>query len=572
MVRRDFHHEGGNFTGQHHALDQKARDDGGNDADHIDAEHQILAIGREERRCKQHVDRHAGAAAHEGSHHDGDDAVGCLIHRAGGHNGRHVAAKAHDQRYESFAGKSQRAHYAVHHERGTSHVTRVLKHGEEQEQEEDRRNKGRNRRNTAADTVGEQNLKPFGRADCLKQATETVDKDAGKRDVEEVDESAAEVLRKEEHHVHDRQEDRQSQPTVQDHAIDLVGHGVAHFAVTNQCLLRDAVDKVVASVGNHDIGITVIGGIHIVNDLLDLGVGFGRKLVFNARSTFNELQRKPFGTFHAFFAQSLSNRLTSLFDTIFERNIHRRQLRILQKFRNRLLKFTHTLLARCDQSHNRATERLLQCLQIHLNLVVLGNVEHIDSHDHRNAHFNELRRQVKVSFQVGGINDVDHSLRFIRKDVVAGDAFVFAGSRSRRNGINAGKVNDLNVVAFKAVTASFLIDGDARPVADFLFGARQSIKKRRFAAIRIADNTDDIFHFAIPNSIQAHFHNGGFVLSNADKAAANANLNRIAQRSHAHHLKCSSRCCTEHQQTPTVFRRLFVIADNRSLGSGRKFL
>ena len=139
-------------------------------------------------------------------------------------------------------------------------------------------------------------------------------------------------------------------------------------------------------------------------------------------------------------------------------------MRILQKFRNLLLKFTHPLLARCDQSHNRATERLLQSLEIHLNFVVLGNVEHIDGHDHRNAHFNELRRQVKVSFQVGGINDVDHCLRFIREDVVACNAFVFAGSRSRRNGINAGKVNDLYVVAFKTVTSRFLIDGDTRPV------------------------------------------------------------------------------------------------------------
>ena len=329
MVRRDFHHEGGNFTGQHHALDQKARDDGGNDADHIDAEHQILAIGREERRRKQHVDRHAGAAAHEGSHHDGDDAVGCLIHRAGSHNGRHVAAKAHDQRYEGFAGQAQSAHHAVHHERGTSHVTRVLKHGEEQEQEEDRRNKGRNRCNTAADTVGEQDLKPFGRADCLKQATETVDKDAGKRDVKEVNKSAAEILRKEEHHVHNRQEDRQPQPTVEYHPIDLVGHRIAHFAVTNQRFLRDAVDKAVTSVGNHDIGVAVISGIHLIDNLLNLGVGFSGKLVFNSRSTFNELQREPFGTFHAFFAQSLSNRFTSLLNALVERNVHRRQLRIL---------------------------------------------------------------------------------------------------------------------------------------------------------------------------------------------------------------------------------------------------
>ena len=236
------------------------------------------------------------------------------------------------------------------------------------------------------------------------------------------------------------------------------------------------------------------------------------------------------------------------------------------------MQFTHTLLTRCHQSHNRATERLLQRLQIHLNFVVLGNVEHIDGHDHRHAHFNELRRQVKVTFQVGGINDVDHCLRFIRKDVVAGDAFVLAGSRSRRNGINAGKVNDLYVVAFKTVTSRLLVDGDARPVADFLFGAGQGIKKRCLAAIRIADNTDDVFHIAIPNLVQAHFHNGGFVLSNADEAASHSNLHRIPQRSHAHHFKRCPGCCAEHQQTPTVFRRLFVIADNRPLGSGGKFL
>ena len=236
------------------------------------------------------------------------------------------------------------------------------------------------------------------------------------------------------------------------------------------------------------------------------------------------------------------------------------------------MQFTHTLLTRCHQSHNRATERLLQRLQIHLNFVVLGNVEHIDGNDHRHTHFDELGRQIKVAFQVGGINDVDHRLRFIREDVVTCNAFVFAGSRCRRNGINAGKVNNLYVVAFKAIPAGFLIDGYARPVADFLFGARQGIKKRCLAAIRIADNTDDVFHIAIPNSVQTHFHNGGFVLSNADEAAAHANLHRIPQRRHAHHFKRCPGCCAEHQQTPTVFRRPFVIADNRPLGSGGKFL
>ena len=92
------------------------------------------------------------------------------------------------------------------------------------------------------------------------------------------------------------------------------------------------------------------------------------------------------------------------------------------------MKFTHTLLTRSHQPHNRATERLLQRLQIHLNFVVLGNVEHIDGNDHRHAHFDELSRQIKVALQVGGINDVDHRLRFIRENVVTCNAFVFAGS------------------------------------------------------------------------------------------------------------------------------------------------
>ena len=65
--------------------------------------------------------------------------------------------------------------------------------------------------------------------------------------------------------------------------------------------------------------------------------------------------------------------------------------------------------------------------------MLLGDIEHVDDNDHRNAHLDQLSRQVKIALEIRRINDVDDCLRLARKNVIASDALIFAGSGRRRD-------------------------------------------------------------------------------------------------------------------------------------------
>ena len=496
MIGRNFHDEGGNVTGQHDALDEKPRDDGRHNTDEVDAEHQVLAVGREECDGKEHVHGHAGAATHERSHHDRDDAVRGAVHRAGGHDGGHVAAKAHDERHEGLARQTHAAHDAVHHKGGAGHVARVFEHGQKEEEEEDRGHERGHGRDAAADAVGQNDLKPLGQTDEFEQSPEAVHEDPREGDVEEVDEGRAQVLREEEHHVHDRQEDRRPEPAIQDHAVNLVGHRHAGFAAAHQRLFRDAAHKAVTRVGHGNVGVAVKFGAHRLQALAHLLEGALRELVLNARGPFDELQGKPFGALDAFVAERVGDFRARLFDALIKGDVHRRHRRVLQKGRQSLFEVLDALFTGGHQTHDRAAKFLGKGLKVDVDLAVLGDVEHVDRHEHGHAHFDELRGQIQVALKVGGVDDVDDGLRFVREDVVARDALVFARVGRRRNRINTRQVDDFDLFALALKGADELVDRHARPVAHLLMSPREGVEKRRLAAVGIADDADDVFrHF-----------------------------------------------------------------------------
>lgn len=49
---------------------------------------------------------------------------------------------------------------------------------------------------------------------------------------------------------------------------------------------------------------------------------------------------------------------------------------------------------------------------VYHDAVLVRQVHHVDGNHHGNAHFNQLRREVQVAFEVGGVNDVDDDLCF----------------------------------------------------------------------------------------------------------------------------------------------------------------
>ncbi len=171
---------------------------------------------------------------------------------------------------------------------------------------------------------------------------------------------------------------------------------------------------------------------------------------------------------------------------------HRRNLGGGKELLDGLLELFHALLPGGHDAQNRAAERLLERLQVDFDLVILRDVEHVHDDQHRNAHLKELRREVQVALEVGRVNDVDHALGVVGENVVAGHALVFARSAARSEGIDARQIDDIDLLISKHVAADFLFDGHARPVAHFLTGSCECIKKRRLSAIGIADDANGL--------------------------------------------------------------------------------
>lgn len=145
-----------------------------------------------------------------------------------------------------------------------------------------------------------------------------------------------------------------------------------------------------------------------------------------------------------------------------------------------------------NDADNRAAERFLKLFQTDFKTMLLGDVEHVDHDDHRHTHFDQLGREVEVALEVRGINNVDDRFSFTRQDVVTGDAFIFTGGGCRRNRIDAGKVDELDLFVAVFEITGLLVDRDAGPVAHALARTSQGIEKRGLAAVRIADHADDM--------------------------------------------------------------------------------
>ena len=476
VVGGNFHHEVRGAPGEYRVLQKEPRQHGGRDPDHVEGENEVLPVRGEEGRGKENVDRKSRAAAHEGRHHDGDDAVGRPVHRARRHDGGDVATETDDQGHEGFAGQSQRAHQAVHDERGARHVARVLKDGKEKVKEEDDRNEGRNRLKAPAHAVCEEYAQPVRSAERGEEFADPFDHDAAHENVEEVDEGPAHVLREEEHHVHDEEENRQAQPAVEDHAVDFLREALRHFTDARDRTVGDLLHEGVASARNENVRVALRFLVQSPNARLDGFEVDPGEFVVKARRLFHELHREPLGARDLRFAEVSGRFGDRALDPFVEAGLHARHHGVLERGEDRVFERVDPVFARSDHAHHGATEFARKRVEVDREAVLLGDVEHVHDDEHRDLHLDQLRREVEIALEIRGVDDVDDELGLARQDVVAGDAFVFARSVRRGDRIDARQVDEVDRNGAVREAADFLVDGDARPVADFLVGAREGVE------------------------------------------------------------------------------------------------
>ena len=88
--------------------------------------HRRTILLRKHSAYNHYIYREACRAAHERQYHHRYKARTAAFYCACRHYGRHIAAEAHDKRYERFAVQSHLVHQLVHDECCTSHVSAVF--------------------------------------------------------------------------------------------------------------------------------------------------------------------------------------------------------------------------------------------------------------------------------------------------------------------------------------------------------------------------------------------------------------------------------------------------------------
>ncbi len=130
---------------------------------------------------------------------------------------------------------------------------------------------------------------------------------------------------------------------------------------------------------------------------------------------------------------------------------------------------------------------LREFVDIDLDAAALGDVHHVQRDHHRHVHLQHLDCQIKVAFEVGGIDDVDDDIGFMGEQIVTGDFFIEGAGIER---IDARQVDNGDFAIAEVKCAHLAFDGDTRPVTGLLPNACQCIEQCRLAAVGVARQRD----------------------------------------------------------------------------------
>ena len=143
----------------------------------------------------------------------------------------------------------------------------------------------------------------------------------------------------------------------------------------------------------------------------------------------------------------------------------------------------HALVLRRRDRHDRHAQHALHRVDVHRAAVAGQLVHHVQRHDHRHVHLQQLHRQIQIALDVRRVDDVDDGLGLSLQHEIARDELL---ARIRRHRIDARQVGDQRVL-LPADLAVLAVDRHAGEIAHVLVGAGQLVKERRLTAVLVAD-------------------------------------------------------------------------------------
>ena len=644
MVGRQLHDKRGRAAGEELGLlEHQARADDGKDAQEVEERRDPSSgIGgmADDGAHEQGDDRQLSATGDERGGHDRHAAVLLVLDGLGGHDAGDAAARGHEHGDEGLTGQTEAAEHAVHDESDASHIAAVLQEGQHHKEQEHLRHEAEDGAQASDDAVTDERIDQTavlgaarhegivhhgGNAGDIGAILRRVDRIGvvarsldglvvgvaaltehvpaiGTEElvVGEVGHRAAQggdgdVV----HGKHDDHEDRQAQDTVGNHAVDLLGG--AHLGGSlGHALVDDVGDDAVALTGDDGLGIVVaillalgdqllhasglllgevdeLAGVRIALEQLDgvvaalVGGDARRQVVLDVGQNVLDGRVELVLRHLALGSSGLLNLIEQLRDA---------------------------LVLKSRDHHDRAAELLGELVGVDLVAVLLDQVGHVEGDDHGQTGLDNLKRQVQVALEVGGVDHLDDDIGLAAHEVIARALLLGAVGGKR---VDAGEVRNRDALVTQELGLLFL-NRDTGPVANIAVGAGDQVEKRGLAAVGVTRQRDmdlRIRHSILlpcvpallsphgldnvlqrcctklekPNFICRNIHrrplldldDGGLLLADGKLVAAHVDLDRISERCDLHDLK--RRALDEPQVHKVAAKRTLTVKldDGRAL-------
>ena len=144
--------------------------------------------------------------------------------------------------------------------------------------------------------------------------------------------------------------------------------------------------------------------------------------------------------------------------------------------------FTDSLVFGRGNRNDRNAECFLHLVDANRAAVFAHLVHHVECQHHRNVQLHQLHGQIKITLNIGRVNDIDDALRLVIKQELSGHNLL---ASIGRHGIDARKIGYQGII-MASNHAVLAIYGHARKVSDMLVGTGELVEQGRLTAILIA--------------------------------------------------------------------------------------
>ena len=144
--------------------------------------------------------------------------------------------------------------------------------------------------------------------------------------------------------------------------------------------------------------------------------------------------------------------------------------------------FLHALISGGRDGHHRNAEDRFHVIDADAASVVAHFIHHVQCHHHGHVQFDELKGQIHVPLDIGGVHDIDDPAGVLVQDELPCHQFLFGIGR---HGVDARQIRDVRV-GHAADHSVLPVHGDAGEIAHVLIGTGELIEQGGLAAVLIS--------------------------------------------------------------------------------------